>query len=67
MQSIARYTSICVAIIYYTFLHGGMTYIVMKRLKGDIMGRVWLLRMADSKQCVLEQHMDMIAEMESVP
>ena len=43
-----------------------MTYFVMEILNGKTKGRIGSLRTAGSKQCILEQHMDMIAEMQSV-
>ena len=67
MQFIAHYMSTLAAIVYFAFLHWVTTYIVMERSKGNMVGRDWLPSTEGSKQCILEQLMDMNAELRSVP
>jgi hypothetical protein len=66
IQFIAEHTSIPVPKIYCAFIHKGWTYIAMERLKGEMVGRNWGLRSAESKAKILLQLKKMVEEMRSI-
>lgn len=66
IQFIAEHTSIPVPKVYCAFTHKGWTYIAMERLKGDMVGRNWGTRSAESKAKILLQLKKMVEEMRSI-
>lgn len=62
MCFISRNTSIPVPKVLCAFTHHGSTYIVMERIKGDILGAGWVKR-SDKSKSKLEQLKKMIQEM----
>ncbi|KAE8378350.1 kinase-like domain-containing protein, partial [Aspergillus bertholletiae] len=63
MQFILQHTSIPVPKVLCSFTHFGLTYIVMERIKGDMIGSGWIHRNEESKAKLLSQLAKMIAEM----
>ncbi|EZF35249.1 hypothetical protein TMEN_5755 [Trichophyton mentagrophytes] len=63
MRFISQHTSIPVPKVFCAFTHSGMTYIVMERIKGDMIGRGWVCRSEESKAKLLSQLAKMITEL----
>lgn len=63
MRFISQHTSIPVPKVICAFTRSGRTYIVMERIKGDIIGRGWAKRSEDSKAKLLSQLAGMVREM----
>ncbi|OAL74517.1 hypothetical protein A7D00_0109 [Trichophyton violaceum] len=63
MRFISQHTSIPVPKVFCAFTHSGTTYIVMERIKGDMIGRGWVRRSEKSKAKLLSQLAKMIAEL----
>jgi hypothetical protein len=63
MQFIAQHTSIPVPRVICSFTRKGWTYIVMERISGDMIGRGWPSRTAESKAKILSQLKEMVAAM----
>lgn len=63
MRFIAQHTSIPVPKVLSAFTHDDMTYIVMERIKGDMIGVAWVKRSEESKAKLLSQLKKMIEEM----
>src|SRR5271169_1814783 len=55
MQFIARNTSIPVPRVICSFTYKGCTYLVMERIRGDMIGQRWSYRTAESKVKILSQ------------
>jgi fructosamine-3-kinase len=55
MRFISQATSIPVPKVLCAFTHGGSTYIVMERIKGDMIGTRWVYRSEESKTKLLAQ------------
>lgn len=55
MQFVAQHTSIPVPKVKCAFTRSGMTYIVMERIKGDMIGHGWMYRSEESKAKLLSQ------------
>ncbi|KAJ5361944.1 Aminoglycoside phosphotransferase [Penicillium brevicompactum] len=55
MQFIAQHTSIPVPKVKCAFTRSGMTYIVMERIKGDMIGHGWVYRSEESEAKLLLQ------------
>ncbi|KAJ5972384.1 uncharacterized protein N7479_002302 [Penicillium vulpinum] len=63
MRFIAQHTSIPVPKVLCAFTHSGRTYIVMERIKGDIIGSGWVERSENSKAKLLSQLTERVCEM----
>lgn len=63
MRFISQHTSIPVPKVLCAFTRSGLTYIVMGRIKGDIIGNGWVKRSEDSKAKLLSQLAEKIREM----
>jgi len=66
MQFVATHTSIPVPRVYCAFIHKNRTYIVMERLRGEMIGSGWVKRTAESKNILLDQLRMMVKEMRSI-
>lgn len=66
MEFIRRNTSIPVPKIYCAFKHKKRTYIVMERVKGDIIGSYWLSRSEESRTRLLAQLKGYVDEMRAL-
>jgi hypothetical protein len=67
LQFIARNTSIPVPRVICSFTYKGCTYLVMERIRGDMIGRRWSYRTAESKAKILSQLKDFVSEMRRIP
>ncbi|KAB8237170.1 aminoglycoside phosphotransferase family protein [Aspergillus alliaceus] len=63
MRYISQHTSIPVPKVLCAFAHNDCTYIVMERIKGDMLGTGWLRRSEDSKARLLAQLKKLVQEM----
>ncbi|CEJ58686.1 hypothetical protein PMG11_07335 [Penicillium brasilianum] len=63
MRFISQHTSIPVPRVLCAFTRSGRTYIVMERIKGDMIGRGWVKRSEDSKAKLLTQLAGKVREM----
>ncbi|KAL5366197.1 kinase-like protein [Aspergillus floccosus] len=63
MRFISQHTSIPVPKVLCAFSRSGSTYIVMERIKGDIIGNGWVKRSESSKEKLLLQLAKMICDM----
>ncbi|KAE8149260.1 kinase-like domain-containing protein [Aspergillus avenaceus] len=63
MRFISQNTSIPVPKIFCTFIHKGCSYIVMERIKGDMIGIGWVNRSEESKTKLLIQLKNLVYEM----
>ncbi|KAL4747470.1 hypothetical protein BDW72DRAFT_206426 [Aspergillus terricola var. indicus] len=66
MPFISENTSIPVPKIHCAFIHKGCSYIVMERIKGDMIGAGWVYRSEESKAKLLTQ-LKMVQEMRAIP
>jgi aminoglycoside phosphotransferase len=66
MQFITQHTSIPVPKVLCAFTRNGMTYIVMERIKGDMIGKGWVKRSEESKTKLLAQLAGMVREMRTL-
>ncbi|KAL4911752.1 kinase-like protein [Aspergillus aurantiobrunneus] len=67
MHFISQNTSIPVPKIRCAFTHRGCSYVVMERIKGDMIGVGWVNRSEESKTKLLTQLKKMIQEMRELP
>ncbi|KAI1160820.1 kinase-like domain-containing protein [Nemania serpens] len=67
LRFVAEHTSIPVPKVYCSFVHKGCTYIVMSKIKGTMACNGWVHRNEQSKQKILGQLREMIAELRAVP
>lgn len=67
MRFVASQTSIPVPEVYYAFTHKGISYTVMRHIKGQILASGWSSRTEESKARILTQLRHMITELRSVP
>ncbi|KAH2976247.1 hypothetical protein KXW58_007137 [Aspergillus fumigatus] len=63
MRFVSQHTSIPVPKVLCAFTRSGRTYIVMERIKGDIIGNGWVKRSENSKAKLLSQLAEKIREM----
>lgn len=63
MRFISQNTSIPVPKVYCAFTRKGMTYIVMEKMKGDVIAKDWFYRSEESKMKLLAQLRKMILEL----
>lgn len=63
LRFISRHTSIPVPKVLCSFTHHGLTYIVLERIKGGIIGSGWVHQNEESKAKLLSQLAKMVAEM----
>ena len=63
MRFISQNTSIPVPKVFCAFTHKGCSYIVMERIKGDMIGIGWVNRSEESKIKLLTQLKNMVHEM----
>ena len=63
MRFISQNTSIPVPNVLCAFAHEDSTYIVMERIKGEVIGAGWVRRSEESKAQLLSQLKEMIQEM----
>ncbi|KAJ0414785.1 kinase-like protein [Aspergillus carlsbadensis] len=66
MRFVARHTSIPVPKVVCAFEHAGSTYIVMERIKGDIIGKGWVWRDGESKAKLLSQLKSTVDKMREI-
>ena len=55
LRFISENTSLPVPKVYIAFTHGDSSYIVMERIKGEMLGKGWVNRSEESKSKVLIQ------------
>ena len=67
LQFIANHTSIPVPKVYCAFKYKDWTYIVMERIEGQKLAVGWLKRSQESKERILIQLRQLIAELRSIP
>lgn len=67
MRFVASCTSIPVPKVYYAFTYKGISYIVMRHIKGHMAGYGWSCRTEESKMRILDQLRRMITELRSIP
>ncbi|RMZ90941.1 hypothetical protein DV736_g1833, partial [Chaetothyriales sp. CBS 134916] len=67
MRFIAEHTSVPVPRVICAFTRHGITYIVMERIDGEIIGKGWLNRSAESQSKILSQVKQMIKEIRAIP
>ena len=67
IQFVAQNTSIRVPRIYCAFTRKDITYIVMERLDGEMLGQGWVYRSQESKAKILGQLKELVAELRRVP
>ncbi|KAH3564456.1 hypothetical protein KXV22_007686, partial [Aspergillus fumigatus] len=63
MRFVSQHTSIPAPKVFCAFTRSGRTYIVMERIKGDIIGNGWVKRSENSKAKLLSQLAEKIREM----
>ena len=66
MRFIAQSTTTPVPKVFCAFTHSGWTYIVMERIKGEIIGAGWVRRSEESKARLLSQLREIIRKMREV-
>lgn len=66
IRFISEHTTIPVPKVLCAFTHHGQTYIVMKRIEGDMLGSRWVDRSPESQTTVLSQLKEMVREMRSI-
>ncbi|KAI9682366.1 MAG: hypothetical protein M1817_000420 [Caeruleum heppii] len=66
MRFVSQHTSIPVPRVHCAFTHRGWTYIVMERVHGEVVGKGWINRTADSKAKIHAQLKQLIREMRSI-
>ncbi|PFH61723.1 hypothetical protein XA68_16444 [Ophiocordyceps unilateralis] len=67
LRFVSRHTSIPVPKVHCAFVYKGKTYIVMSKIRGQMLRNGWLSRPQESKKKILEQLSRMLAELRSVP
>ncbi|KAE8354489.1 hypothetical protein BDV28DRAFT_130790 [Aspergillus coremiiformis] len=67
MRFISQHTSIPVPRVISAFIHCGQTYILMERIKGDMIGVGWVQRNEESKAKLLSKLKSIIQEMREIP
>ncbi|GES66235.1 kinase-like protein [Aspergillus terreus] len=67
MRFVSQHTSVPVPKVYCAFTRSGQTYIVMERIKGDMIGRNWVERSEQSKGRLLSQLAQKVREMRDLP
>ncbi|KAL5361417.1 kinase-like protein [Aspergillus floccosus] len=63
MRFVSQRTSVPVPKVFCAFTRSGRTYIVMERIKGDMIGRNWVKRSEKSKRRLLSQLAEKVREM----
>jgi tRNA A-37 threonylcarbamoyl transferase component Bud32 len=63
MRFVAEKTSIPVPKVHCAFVRKGKTYIVMERLRGNMLCEGWLQRSSESRAIILQQLKEMVKEM----
>lgn len=63
LRFLSQNTSLPVPKVLCAFTHGDMSYIVMERIKGEILGVGWVRRSEESKNKLLTQLKNMVLEM----
>lgn len=63
MRFISQHTSIPVPKVLSAFTHSGCTYIVMERIRGEIIGSGWVKRSEESKTKLLSRLRKLVTEM----
>ncbi|KAL3422394.1 hypothetical protein PVAG01_06550 [Phlyctema vagabunda] len=63
MQFVAKHTTIPVPKVICSFTHNGSASIVMERIHGDVIGKGWVSRSAESKSKILSQLKGIAEEM----
>ncbi|MCJ1335943.1 hypothetical protein MMC09_001217 [Bachmanniomyces sp. S44760] len=66
MQFIASHTKVPVPKVYCAFSRKGRTFILMERIDGNYVGDGWFGRSKESREVILQQVKDMVAEMRSI-
>ncbi|KAK7419453.1 hypothetical protein QQZ08_010871 [Neonectria magnoliae] len=66
IRFVARHTSVPVPKIYCAFVHKGVTYTVMSKMRGKMAWYGWQNRTEESKSIILAQLRRMVAELRSV-
>ncbi|TLD29929.1 kinase-like protein [Venturia nashicola] len=66
MRFVEDNTSIPVPKVYCSFVHNGRTYIVMERIQGEMLARVWKSRSTESQTKILEQLKKFTQELRSL-
>lgn len=67
LRFVSRHTSIPVPKVHCAFVYRGETYIVMSKIRGQMLWHGWLSRSQDSKKKIFEQLSRMLAELQSLP
>ncbi|KAL3480369.1 kinase-like domain-containing protein [Aspergillus californicus] len=67
MRFISQHTTIPVPKVVCAFTYRGCTYIVMERIKGQMLGVGWVYRNEESKTKLLSQLQQMVQEMRKLP
>lgn len=67
MRFVAQHTSIPVPTVHCSFMYKGETYIVMSRIQGQKVAKMWGPRSPDSKARILKQVKQMIEELHNIP
>ncbi|RDH32627.1 protein kinase-like protein [Aspergillus welwitschiae] len=67
MCFVSQNTSIPVPKVLCAFTHQRCTYIVMERIKGEMIGAGWVYRSEESKAKILTQLQKMVREMRTLP
>lgn len=67
MRFIAQRTSIPVPKVHCAFKRGELTYIVMERIHGDMIGHGWVQRSEESKASILSELKRLVREMRGIP
>ncbi|KAF8119967.1 kinase-like domain-containing protein [Boletus edulis] len=67
LQFVAAHTSIPVPKVHCAFVQDGCTYILMDRIKGDMLVRGWASRTDESKANIFGQLRKMVDEMRKLP
>ncbi|TKA21765.1 hypothetical protein B0A50_08690 [Salinomyces thailandicus] len=67
MQFVRQHTSVPVPKVYMAFEHKGRVYILMERLRGQMIGQGWVYRSKESKDAVLRSLKTMVEEWRAIP
>ncbi|KAH7065434.1 hypothetical protein B0J12DRAFT_706933 [Macrophomina phaseolina] len=67
MRFLAQKTSIPVPKAYCAFVWRGWTYILMERIRGDMVGQGWIKRREESRARVLAELKRLVQEMRDIP
>ncbi|PYH92219.1 kinase-like protein [Aspergillus ellipticus CBS 707.79] len=67
LRFVAQHTTIPVPRVFCAFTRRNCTYIVMERIKGEVIGRGWVRRSEESKARLLSKLRRMIEELRQIP